>query len=514
MKNILKINVVLVLLLSLFASGCNDFLGKDPENVVPKDAVDYADKNLMFAPVSAVYSRFGDLMTSWSVYSLFVIKDDHLEKGLGSESNQGELLEFKRFEHQNAPTFWMVEATWAYLTEIIMVSNSALEALDKFAANLTDEADLKLNLQYKAEVRFLRAYTYFFMSRLWGDIPVFSNNLEYAKIYRTPHEEVCRYLINELSEAVADLPELTPAQMPHKGSATRYSALALQAKVASDINDMETVFSATEKIITDDKFSLYDDFYQLFKRNALLSCENLFELQFTDFGDPSGVNDKVGGYAQNVQGPSDFLDENGVSMAGGWEMLPPSESLEAKMIARGETIRYTTTILYSGSGQAVPDGYYNYGSEEYPDLWPYMLTPSGDKIISWYDIPMFNGKVYVPSDQLIEGKRYWGCFNNVRMIRYADILLLNAEARVKKGLSGDTPFNLVRTRAGFATLSGVTLQQIYDEREMELALEWGERYYDLVRTGRAASILNGYSDAVKYYPLPRSQTDLNPNLAK
>ena len=49
---------------------------------------------------------------------------------------------------------------------------------------------------------------------------------------------------------------------------------------------------------------------------------------------------------------------------------------------------------------------------------------------------------------------------------------------------------------------------------MELALEWGERYYDLTRTGRAADVLTGYSEAVRYYPIPRAQIDLNPNLGK
>lgn len=64
------------------------------------------------------------------------------------------------------------------------------------------------------------------------------------------------------------------------------------------------------------------------------------------------------------------------------------------------------------------------------------------------------------------------------------------------------------------TLTHVTLEQIYDERDIELALEWGDRYYDLTRTGRAQGTLDGYSESVRYYPIPRAQIDLNPNLGK
>ena len=177
------------------------------------------------------------------------------------------------------------------------------------------------------------------------------------------------------------------------------------------------------------------------------------------------------------------------------------------MIDRGETVRLTTTLLYSA--QTDPDGEREYSGVKYP----YRLTPSGDQIFST-QYKMYNGKTYVPSDQMTPGRADWGCYNNMRMLRFAEVLLLNAEARVHKNMDADAPFNRVRVRAKMPELTGVTLEQIYDERDMELALEWGERYYDLTRTGRAADVLTGYSEAVRYYPIPRAQIDLNPNLGK
>lgn len=101
------------------------------------------------------------------------------------------------------------------------------------------------------------------------------------------------------------------------------------------------------------------------------------------------------------------------------------------------------------------------------------------------------------------------------MLRYADVLLMNAEATIRLGGNGDAPFNLVRTRAKMPTITGVTIDNVLDERRMELCCEWGERYNDLVRTGKAAEVLGskGWTAAKTYYPIPFEQLSDNPNLA-
>lgn len=506
MKRKIKNSITLLLLGTILMTGCEKFLDKAPENVVPKDEINYQDKTLMYGPVSGIYSMFADCATSWAMYSFMVIRSDQLIKGGGSAGDQGDLTDFQNFQYVNAPTFWMNEGSWVYFYDNIIAANSALEALDKFAANLTEASDRELNEQYKAEVRFLRAYTYFFMTRLWGDIPLFTDNKEVDGIFRSPRAEIYEFIDAELAECAAVLPNVHPGQMAHPGAASMYTALGLKAKAGADANNWDAVFDATETIINDGKFELYQDFYQLFKKNALLCSESLFEAQISDFGQSSGII-KPGGYMAIVQGPDAWIDnEAGIPIYAGWGFLCPSDKLEAKMLERNDAKRMETTIMYSAAEN--PDGYRDYWGA----LYPYKLTPSGDQIFSTAH-KSFNGKVYVPSDQLTVGRPDYGGYNNLRMIRYADILLLNAEARVHKGLNADAPFNEVRRRADLAELSGVTLEQIYEERDMELALEWGERFYDLTRTGRASTELTGYSEAVRFYPIPRSQVDLNPNLA-
>ena len=93
---------------------------------------------------------------------------------------------------------------------------------------------------------------------------------------------------------------------------------------------------------------------------------------------------------------------------------------------------------------------------------------------------------------------------------------MNAEAKVRGGKSGDAPFNQVRSRAQMPTVSGVTVDQILDERRAELCAEEGLRYYDLCRTGKAKDVLGkyGWNEAARYIPVPSSQIILTPELAE
>ena len=100
------------------------------------------------------------------------------------------------------------------------------------------------------------------------------------------------------------------------------------------------------------------------------------------------------------------------------------------------------------------------------------------------------------------------------MMRYAEVLLMNAEALIRQGKDGDTPFNEVRTRAQMPTIEGVTLDDVLDERRMELCCEWGIRYSDILRCGLAEKLLgpNGWSPDRAYYPLPAEQLNIAPDL--
>ena len=102
---------------------------------------------------------------------------------------------------------------------------------------------------------------------------------------------------------------------------------------------------------------------------------------------------------------------------------------------------------------------------------------------------------------------------NVRVIRFADVLLWQAEAAVHNGSDWETPLNRVRARVGLGkTPISDPLQAVYHERRVELALE-SHRYWDLVRTGRG-HLMDGYTDNKRYFPIPQTELSLNPNLTQ
>ena len=193
----------------------------------------------------------------------------------------------------------------------------------------------------------------------------------------------------------------------------------------------------------------------------------------------------------NFQGPS--LQGPSISV-GGWGFIGYSDEFKAWAESRNEDVRATTTFLVGGT-----------------------TTPSGDFIKPQQNsirTNCWNGKAYTPTNQMTEGRTKYGSNNNIRVLRYADVLLMNAEAKVKLGKNGDEPFNEVRRRAHMPELTNVTFDQILDERRMELCCEWGERYNDLIRTGKAAEVLGpkGWTVEKTYYPLPLDQITDNADL--
>ena len=172
--------------------------------------------------------------------------------------------------------------------------------------------------------------------------------------------------------------------------------------------------------------------------------------------------------------------------------LLTTEKIRNLFSKRGEAVRAETTFLMTDA--TTRDGDY------IPVAQPGEPTA-------------YNGKAYTPANQMTPGRTGYGDNNNIRVFRYADVLLMNAEAKVRKGQNGDAPLNLVRERAGLAPIANATLDQILEERQVELALEWGERFFDLVRTDRATQELPGFvKGESEYYPIPQDQIDLNPNL--
>ena len=130
-----------------------------------------------------------------------------------------------------------------------------------------------------------------------------------------------------------------------------------------------------------------------------------------------------------------------------------------------------------------------------------------------------SGKHYLPSNQLTEGRTDYGQSKNLICIRYAEILLMHAEAltlgATGSGLTADEAVNLVRERADLAPLTGVTHEQVIDEKFAELAMEWGIRFSDMVRLERYEELSydgRTFTPADIFLPYPQPQVDQLPGL--
>ncbi|MGL5938693.1 MAG: RagB/SusD family nutrient uptake outer membrane protein [Phocaeicola sp.] len=482
----MKLKVILSLTLlfsSLAFSSCN-FLDKLPENKVPESNVDFTNLANMYQPVSGTYAKLRTSAMHWIIWGITEVRDDDVWSG--RIDDQAELLTIgENFIYNEA--YWGFNEYWNQFYGIIKVANAALESLDSYAAHITTAADLARYHSYCGEVRTIRAFAYYRLVQAFGPVTILQSNSQ-IDMTRSSVQAVYNYMLTEnLNYAMEHLPKLRPNEMEHVGAVSAYTAQTLAAKVYLNMAKYDKVEELTDAIIQSNKFKLYDDYYQLFKIPGKLCDESIFEQQNTDFGSGSGQIVDADQWFP-FQGPQ---NDGNIS---GWGFIGIQTEFRAWARERGETVRATTSFLAADT-----------------------TTPSGDYIRPQSNptaTDCWNGKAYTPLNQMTDGRTKYGSNNNIRILRYADVLLMNAEAKVRLGKSGTQGYNLVRERAKMPTATSVTLEDVLEERRMEFVAEWGDRYNDLVRTGQAASILapKGWTEEKTYFPIPLEQKNLNETL--
>lgn len=487
--------VALTFVLAVLPS-CNDFLDVTQEKTLPGESIDYTDTAEMYAPVSACYASIRTNNMHWVINLESVIRDGDVWSG--RVDDQGELVLIGNSYVYNNSSFWGINEYWRCFYQIIRYCNETLINLENYAQYCSGDL-LAKNHSYAGEVKIIRALAYYRLVQFFGEVPILFTN-DQSDFTRSTREVVYQYILEDLEYAMENTPKVRPNQMEHVGAFSAYTAEALAAKVYLNLAGFnnnntyyENVRQLTQDIIDNGGFSLYPDYYQLWKIPGRLCDESLMECQVTDFGLGEGQYVGVDQFF-NCAGPSISNDNTYLKSTGGWNFIGYFDSFVDWAAQRGETVRANTSFLIGGT-----------------------TTPSGDLVAETgnpQNTNIWNGKFYVPLEQFTEGRSQYGDNNNVRILRYADVLLMNAEAKVRLGQNGDAPFNLVRQRANMPELNGVTVEQILDERRMELCCEWGERYADLIRTGLATSVLgpNGWTPDKTYFPIPQTQIDLAPSL--
>jgi hypothetical protein len=353
--------------------------------------------------------------------------------------------------------------------------------------------DASLKNRYLAEAKFIRAWCYFRLVRAFGDVPLRLHVPKGASEYnipRTPKAQVWAAIETDLTDAASVLPQSYSA--PDIGRITKGAALALHAKAAmyqtlTNKAKWNDVLTYTNQVMALG-YSLFPNYEQMFRTNNKNNSESIFEIQCMLVPNNPDASNSQYSQVQGVDG----------STGGGWGFNVPSASLAAAY-EPGDP-RRDATIIFRGE-----------------------TTPEGDVIpTSGGNSTMYNQKSYVPFSLYVSGFNE-GCQQDKICLRYADVLLMNAEANNELGNSAAAIASLelvrARARAGnnailpkVTTTSQTALRTaIWNERHIELAMEF-DRYFDVIRQGRGAAIfgVRGWKAGKnEVWPLPQNEIDLS-----
>ncbi len=493
----------------LIFTSCGDLLNELPENFQAESSVDYSNTDDMILPLIGAYAQF--YTRGWEDIPVISVRGDDVNAGgLG---DQQDFTEEDLFNYNK--DFWMFNSVWQNLYKDILETHSAEEQIEKYREAAVDGAEMAD--QYIAETATLRAFMLFQLTRVWGPIFITSSSVptDILNAGLSTKDEVMQYISDEMDVAIAVLPDKRPNQREDiPGGVTKYTALAMKALANLELKNYQEVANATSQIISSGLFSLEPDFYELFKIPGKLNNENLLELQFSDFGQGAGeiMSHLFAFYGPQGWGPV-------VTGAdGGWGFYEPSLKWIKFMLDREETVRLETSVLFTNDGIAEikKDAAYS----TLPG-WISNITPSGDTIKNYARALFASGKHYLPTTELTPGRTGYGNNKNFTCIRYAEVLLMHAEALTRgatgTGMTADEAVNEVRIRAGLGTLSGVTADQVMDEKLAELGMEWGTRFYDMVRLEKYDELSydgRTFTADKIFLPYPQNQVDLIPLLGE
>jgi len=483
--NKVKQLVIIALFLPMLGmvGGCKKFLDRKPLSASLEDLNQGGLEGQVFGLYGAFLDRGGSYHGFSSIpwFALNSFRGDDAMKGSSNADGADWGVVYDQFQYQKA--HWSASIYWDQNYNLINKTNAVLQTADSL--KLTDPASM-VNI---AEAKFFRALTYFQLVRVFGEVPKLTSRIytpNDAKKAKSSVAEIYQLIDSDLEAAVQFLPENwnnSAGNSRFPGRLTKYSAMALLAKAKLYRQSWAAALALCETIITSGNYSLLSSYSNNFKVAGENGKESLFEIQAS-----VGAN----GVPNNGH---EYALEQGVRGSGSWDLgwgwNTPTPELEASFEAQDQ--RRTATILYSGQD----DGY-------------------GKTVPAFPIVPRlyWNKKVYPePAMQAYTGRRSNTWLNHV-LIRYADVLLMAAEAANETGAfakaAGYT--NQVRSRAGLGNSSATdqaTLRAaIKQERKVEFAME-GERFFDLVRWNDAAAVLggSGYTPCHKYYPLPQSAID-------
>lgn len=478
----------ILFLIGLFCSaGCSDLLNKEPLAALSVSSA-YATQDDAIKALTAAYNPLLNF-PGYDGYSIYDIVADNAEKGGEGPSDASY---FNEIAYYTIPTSNTVALqVWRNCYLGVYRSNLILENVPKI------QMDAEVSKRILAEAKFLRAYYYFTLVTFYGDVPLITkSDVQTFDAVRTPKEEVYALIEKEMAEASEIVPERSKLKADEKGRVTKGAAQAYLGKVYLYKKDFQQAEIWFKKVMDSNEYSLDPDYYRPFTIAGEFGAENIFE-----------INHMYSPQYLTARNQSSI--RQGSAGMYGWGFANPTQDF-VDAFEPGDPRLWQTVYK---QGDIMPDGKVaDVGNSEtgYMNKKAYLLAgdfpPTGD--------PAHSGK------------------NELKM-RYGMLLLWYSEAANENGNSQSAlaALNQVRKRArqgavnvlpDVNTLDKQALRtKIWQEERVEYGME-NHRYFDLIRQGRAGTVLRAYS--VKYnsskgknfkdgthelFPIPQTEVDLS-----
>ncbi|TRZ73202.1 MAG: RagB/SusD family nutrient uptake outer membrane protein [Bacteroidetes bacterium] len=487
MKSFIKLLFVIPATIILMVSpGCKKFLQKDLQGELTQQSFPKTASDALLA-TNASYEILRDWYYNSGGYPILDIMSDDARKGSNPDDQLNYVGPYDNFTF--SPTQDGLDRWWNTLYIGVKRTNVVIQ----FVPGI--QMDDALRTRYVAEAMFIRGLLYFDFVRAWGGVPLVTSVNPPQHLTRASKEEIYARIIADLQFAADHLPLRNEYTASDKGRATKEAAQALLARVYLFMHDYINAEKYALDVINSNQYGLepvYADANGVKGNNGIESILEVGAIQ---------VENTESGGAQygNVQGVRGTPNR-------GWGFNRPSVDLRNSFEA-GDN-RYKGTVIDLGD---TLDGVIILGDGPTPDV----TKDAQGNII---EIECYNRKVWVPGENVTT---QWGFHR--RLIRYADVLLMAAEALNENGKPAEalTYLNMVRARArqgnntilpDITTTNQSELKDIiFNERRHELAME-GWRFWDLIRTGRAAQVLGplGFiTGKHELLPVPQSEIDIS-----
>ena len=500
MKNIkIQIGIVFTTMIILSAAtGCKKFLDTEKQGTYTTDNYPYPKGAGPYD--TFLFGAYNDLR-SYDVHctGFFLatnVRSDDADKGSTPGDGGADANSFDTFPV--LPSNGIVNGMWVGYLSFIAKCNNVIDQVDNNPAIVAADP---IKTQSKAEARFLRGYAYFNMVRFFGRVPIIDKVLTVSAVNvpQSSPAQIYAFIESDLQFAAANLPASWDKKFV--GRATSGMANGILAKVYLTQQKWGMAMASANAVMTSGQYDLSTPYDKIFGESGENSKESIFEVQATA---SATVPTDNGVQINQFQGVRD----GGIWNLGfGWNVptsyleaaYEPNDPREARTFLRRSTATTTYQTVY---GETTPTTWNN---------------------------PIYNQKVYTnPAFRALynDMSGYW---MNIRILRYADVVLMYAEAANELGGAANislasTALNSVRLRArngnvailpDVVAASQVTLRTaIQHERRIELAMEY-DRFFDLVRWGQSQSALaaGGRAGFVasrdNLLPIPQTQIDLS-----